>query len=75
MRDAAFADLKEALEGALAFERGEHIELSVTRIQASPAPESLSRQSRLACDISATMHGLGDDDDLAHNIVELSETE
>ena len=32
MGDEAFADLKEALEGALAFERGERRDLHVTRI-------------------------------------------
>ena len=35
MSDEAFGDLKEALEGALAFERGERRDLNVTRIQAS----------------------------------------
>ncbi len=34
MSDDAFADLKEALEGALAFERGERRDLNVTRVQA-----------------------------------------
>ncbi len=37
MDDEAFADLKEALEGALAFERGERRDLNVTPIQA-PRP-------------------------------------
>ncbi len=36
MSDEAFADLKEALWGALAFERGERRDLNVTRIQAPP---------------------------------------
>jgi hypothetical protein len=40
MSDEAFADLNEALVGALAFERGEHRELLVTRI---PAPDGISR--------------------------------
>jgi hypothetical protein len=37
MSDEAFADLKEALEGALAFERGELRELHATRIR-DPRP-------------------------------------
>lgn len=32
MSDAAFADLKAAMEGALAFERGKGRDLNVTRI-------------------------------------------
>jgi hypothetical protein len=36
--DAAFADLKEALEDSLAFERGDRRDLSVTRIQVSHPP-------------------------------------
>jgi hypothetical protein len=39
MSDAAFADLKEALEDALAFERGDRRDLSVTRIQVPTHPE------------------------------------
>jgi hypothetical protein len=38
MRDEAFADLKQALEGAFAFERGERRELRVTRIEGSRPP-------------------------------------
>ncbi len=34
MSDEAFADLKEASESALAFERGERRDLNVTRIRA-----------------------------------------
>ena len=34
MSDEAFADLKEAMEDALAFERGRRRDLKVTRIQA-----------------------------------------
>ncbi len=37
--DEAFADLKEALEGALAFERGEPRDLRVTRIRAPRHPK------------------------------------
>ena len=37
MSDEAFADLKEALEGALAYERGGRHELVVTRIE-KPVP-------------------------------------
>lgn len=37
MSDGAFADLKEALEEALAFERAERRDLHVTRIRA-PRP-------------------------------------
>jgi hypothetical protein len=35
LSDQAFATLKEAMEGALAFERGERRDLRVTRIQGS----------------------------------------
>ncbi len=38
----AFADLKDALEGALAFERGERRSLNVTRIQTSRPPKAMS---------------------------------
>ena len=37
MSDEAFADLKQALEGALAYERGSRRELVVTRIE-KPVP-------------------------------------
>lgn len=37
MSDDAFADIKEAIEDALAFERGERRNLHVTRIQ-TPGP-------------------------------------
>jgi hypothetical protein len=36
MSDEAFAELKEAMEGALSFERGERRELKVDRIQSVP---------------------------------------
>ena len=39
MSDEAFADLKDALEGALAFERGERRDLQVTRIRAPRRPK------------------------------------
>jgi hypothetical protein len=39
MSDDAFADLKEAVEDALAFERGERRNLNVTRIQAPGSPK------------------------------------
>jgi putative transcriptional regulator len=42
MSDEAFADLKEALEGALAFERGDRRDLNVTRIQAPRPPKAMS---------------------------------
>lgn len=38
MSDEAFADLKQALEDALVFERGESRELKVTRIEGSRPP-------------------------------------
>ena len=40
MSDEAFADLKQALEGALAFEHGEPRELRVTRIEDSRPPKA-----------------------------------
>jgi putative transcriptional regulator len=42
MSAEAFGDLKEALEGALAFERGERRDLKVTRIQAPRPPKAMS---------------------------------
>lgn len=42
MSDEAFGDLKEALEGALAFERGERRDLKVTRLQAPRQPKAMS---------------------------------
>jgi len=43
MSEEAFADLKEAMEGALAFERGERSrDLKVTRIQAPRPPKAMS---------------------------------
>ena len=43
MSDEAFADLKEAMEGVLAFERGERRrDLKVTRIQAPRPPKAMS---------------------------------
>ena len=39
MSDDAFADLKEAVEDALAFERGERPNLHVTRVQAPGPPK------------------------------------
>lgn len=44
MSDEAFADLKESMEGALAFERGERSDLKVTRIQAPQPPKAMSAQ-------------------------------
>jgi len=42
MSDEAFADLKEALVDAVAFERGKRRELKVTRIQAPRPPKAMS---------------------------------
>lgn len=42
MSDDAFADLKEAMEDALAFERGKRRDLKVTRIQAPRPPKAMS---------------------------------
>ena len=42
MSDQAFADLKEAMQDALAFERGERRDLKVTRIQAPRPPKAMS---------------------------------
>ena len=42
MSDEAFADLKEAMEGALAFERGQRRDLKVTRIRAPRPPKAMS---------------------------------
>jgi len=44
MSDEAFADLKEAMEEALAFERGKRGDLKVTRIQGPRPPKTLSPQ-------------------------------
>ena len=42
MGDEAFTELKEALEDALAFERGKRRDLMVTRIQAPRPPKAMS---------------------------------
>ncbi len=42
MSDEAFADLKQAMEGALAFERGKRHGLKITRIQAPRPPKAMS---------------------------------
>ena len=42
MSDEAFGDLKEALEGALAFERGGRGDLKVTRLQAPRPPKAMT---------------------------------
>ena len=42
MSDEAFADLKGAMEDALAFERGKRRDLKVTRIQARRRPKTVS---------------------------------
>jgi putative transcriptional regulator len=42
MSDEAFADLKEAMEDAVAFERGKRRDLRVTRIQAPRPPKAMS---------------------------------
>lgn len=42
MSDEAFAELKAAMEDAVAFGRGERRELKVTRIQAPRRPKALS---------------------------------
>lgn len=42
MSEEAFAELKEAMDDALAFERGNRRELKVTRIQAPRPPKAMS---------------------------------
>ena len=42
MSDEAFADLKNAMEDVLAFERGKGRDLKVTRIQAPRPPKAMS---------------------------------
>jgi putative transcriptional regulator len=42
MSDEAFADLKEALGDAIAFERGKRRNLKVTRVQAPRPPKAMS---------------------------------
>ena len=44
MSDEAFAELKGAMEDALAFERGKRHDLNTTRIQGLRPPKSLSPQ-------------------------------
>ena len=44
MSDEAFAELKGAMEDALAFERGERRNLKVSRIQAPRPPKAMSPQ-------------------------------
>ncbi len=47
MSDEAFADLKEAMESALAFERGDRRDLKITRIRAPRPPKAMSAQDIL----------------------------
>jgi putative transcriptional regulator len=42
MNDEAFAELKEAMEDALAFEQGKRRDLKITRIQAPRPPKAMS---------------------------------
>jgi hypothetical protein len=42
MTDGAFADLNEAMEGAITFERGERHDLSITGIQLPRPPKAMS---------------------------------
>ena len=42
MSDDAFADLKDAMEEALAFERGKSRDLRITRLQAPRPPKAMS---------------------------------
>jgi putative transcriptional regulator len=42
MSDEAFANLKESMEDAVAFERGKRRELKITRIQAPRPPKAMS---------------------------------
>lgn len=42
MTDEAFADLKEAMEDAVAFEHGRRRDLKVTRVQAPRRPKAMS---------------------------------
>jgi DNA-binding transcriptional regulator YiaG len=42
MSDEMFADLKEALEDALAYERGERTDLRVTRVTVQRPPKPMS---------------------------------
>jgi hypothetical protein len=46
MSDEAFAALKEALEGALAFDRGERLDLHATRVGAPGPPKAVSSKDR-----------------------------
>jgi hypothetical protein len=43
MSDEAFADLKEAMEDSLAFERGRRRDLKVTRVEAPRPPKLRSK--------------------------------
>lgn len=42
MSDEAFADLKEAMEDALAFEQGKRRDLKITRVRLPRAPKAMS---------------------------------
>ncbi len=46
MSDEAFADLKQALEDALTFERGERRDIPVARIQASRPSKDIMNNGR-----------------------------
>lgn len=54
MSEEAFAELKEAMEDAFAFERGKRRDLKVTRIQAPRPPKAISPR-----DIASIRQSLG----------------
>lgn len=56
LSDDAFADLKEALEGALAYEQGAREDLNVSRIQARAHVRQCHLKTLLAYDKSSTAH-------------------
>lgn len=53
MSDEAFAELREAFEDALAYERGERTDLRVTRVAVPRPPEPMSKE-----EIAAVRHKL-----------------
>ena len=66
MSDEAFADLKEAMDDALAFERGERRDLKVTRIQAPRPPKAMSPKRHCSDTRKAQLLSGGLCDDVEH---------
>jgi hypothetical protein len=59
MNDEAFADLRDAMEDAVAFERGQCRDLKITRIQALTSEESSALGEAPVADRNEQRQGQG----------------